>query len=329
MSVIFKVMAYGQGNLYMSRENRIIKNAVVTGPTGVLGTALVKKLSESGVETFAVCRPQSTRIGRIVKNDNVHIVECDVNDIKSLADKIGHEVDAFYHLAWQGTNNRANRFDMYLQNENVKCTLDAVESAHMMNCNVFVGAGSQAEYGCDGVLGSDTPCIPVSGYGMAKLCAGQMTRVICREYGMVHIWPRILSVYGENDGAGTLISTVINSLLEGETPELTKCEQVWDYLFSDDAAEAFMQMAEAGRDGAVYTLGSGKTKTLKDYVNIIRNIINPNAEIKFGAREYNRDQVMHLEADTSILEKDTGWFARTEFEQGIKSIISRYKYLNV
>ena len=78
-----------------------------------------------------------------------------------------------------------------------------------------------------------------------------------------------------NDAPKTLISVVIDKLLAGEKPSLTAGEQIWDYLYSDDAADAFYRMALKGKDGAVYVLGSGQTKPLKEFMKIIRASINP------------------------------------------------------
>ena len=83
--------------------------------------------------------------------------------------------------------------------------------AKTARCQVFIGAGSQAEYGrVEGVLTAQTPCFPENGYGMAKLCAGQMSRVECQTLGMAHIWTRILSVYGPHDGPATMILSLIH-----------------------------------------------------------------------------------------------------------------------
>ncbi len=61
--------------------------------------------------------------------------------------------------------------------------------------SAFIGAGSQAEYGrVEGKLNSQVPAFPENGYGMAKLCAGQMTRIQCESWES-DIWTRILSVY--------------------------------------------------------------------------------------------------------------------------------------
>ena len=73
------------------------------------------------------------------------------------------QADAFFHLAWAHTIG-AGRNDMPAQIENIRYTIDAVRTAAAMGCRVFVGTGSQAEYGrVDGVLRADTPKTPKTG----------------------------------------------------------------------------------------------------------------------------------------------------------------------
>ena len=303
-----------------------MKKAVVTGPTGVIGTALMKKLVLSGIEVYAVCRPNSKRIDTIMDHPLIHIVKCNLEELNYLASKIGESCDVFFHLAWEGTLDPRNRFDMYLQNKNVKYSLDAVEAAKSLGCSVFIGAGSQAEYGVrSGVMRPDTFPEPISGYGMAKLCAGQMTRYMCAQYGIRHVWPRILSIYGIGDGMQTFISSATMKMLLGERFAMTAGEQIWDYLYSEDAADALIAMAEKGKNGAVYVLGSGRTMKLKEYVTVIRDLIDPNLKIGFGDIPYNKDQVMHMEADISSLTEDTGWTPSTDFREGIQVLIHKIK----
>lgn len=120
-----------------------------------------------------------------------------------------------FHLAWAHTIG-AGRNDMPAQIENIRYTIDAVRTAAAMGCRVFIGTGSQAEYGrVDGVLRADTPTNPENGYGMAKLCAGQMSRTEAAALGMDHVWARILSVYGPHDGPNTMISATIQNCWPG------------------------------------------------------------------------------------------------------------------
>lgn len=298
-----------------------MKRVIITGPTGAIGTALIQHLIQKDIEVAAICRPGSRRIENIPKSDKVKIIESDLDHLLALKDSLADEYDTFYHFGWAGTFGAA-RNDMYLQNANVRSTLDAVELARCLGCRTFVGAGSQAEYGrVEGVLTPKTPTFPENGYGIAKLCAGQMSRMKCREYGIRHIWTRILSVYGPHDGMGTMVMSTIQKLLNGERPQFTPGEQKWDYLYSEDAAAMMYAVGEKGHDGQIYCLGSGKAKPLRDYIYQIRDIVSPGAELGIGDIPYAEKQVMYLCADISELTRDTGYTPEHSFEQGIKKTI--------
>lgn len=302
-----------------------MKKAIITGATGAIGMALIKLLSQKGVAVTAVLRPGSERNKDIPLLSGVTAVECDISDYKKLPQLCGSGYDCFFHLAWSGTAGAA-RNDMYLQTGNIRAAVDSVYAAAEMGCTVYVGAGSQAEYGrVSGKLRSDTPVNPENGYGMAKLCAGNMTRVICRGKNIRHIWTRILSVYGEYDGEGSMISSAILAILRGECPKFTAGEQRWDYLYSADAARALYLCAESGRDGAVYPIGSGEERQLCEYITILRDSIDRSAPIALGAVPYSPQQVMYLSADISELTRDTGFLPEVSFGEGIKNTIEHFK----
>lgn len=299
---------------------RTLKTAVVTGPTGAIGTALCQNLLDRGVTVYAVCRPGSPRTAALPEHARLHKVDCDAADYASLPGKVG-QADAFFHFAWAHTIG-AGRNDMPAQIDNIRHTIDAVRAAAALGCRVFVGAGSQAEYGrVEGVLKPDTPANPENGYGMAKLCAGLMSRAEAAALGVDHVWARVLSVYGPHDGPATMISGAIRALLMGECPPLTQGEQKWDYLYSADAAEAFVRMAQSGRNGAVYPLGSGQARPLKEYILALRDAVDPALPLGFGQVPYGPKQVMHLQADIGPLTRDTGFVPATVFEEGIRKTI--------
>ena len=300
---------------------RTIHTAVITGPTGAIGQALCSCLLREGIRVYAVCRPDSPRAAELPKTQGLIPLSCDLSNLASLPRMIPDGADAFFHLAWNHTAG-PGRNDMPAQIKNIQYTIDACRAAKELGCAVFIGAGSQAEYGRVSVpLTPETPCFPENGYGMAKLCAGQMSRAECRRLDVAHIWPRILSVYGPHDGAGSMIMTVIRKLLNGERPSLTAGEQLWDYLFSEDAARALYALARSGRDGAIYPLGSGKARPLREYVEILRDAIDPALPLGFGEIPYGPGQVMHLEADISALEADADFVQNTDFLTGITQTI--------
>lgn len=299
----------------------IMKRAIVTGATGAIGTALIRELCEAGIEVLVFVRKESARNGNIPDHPLVSRLSCSLEELKDISNPTGKTYDVFYHLAWAGAIG-PGRDDMYLQNDNVRYALDAVGAARRFGCRLFVGAGSQAEYGrAEGKLTPDTPTFPRMGYGYAKLCAGLMTREYAHQLGMEHVWVRILSVYGPNDGARTMVMSAIDQLRKGQVPEFTPAEQLWDYLYSGDAAEAFRLIGEKGADGRTYVLGSGTVRPLADYIEEIRRAAAPDGRTAIGKLPYGPNQVMYLCADISELEKDTGWRPRTSFAQGIRKIL--------
>lgn len=302
-----------------------MKRAIITGATGAIGTALVQELINTGVHVLVLCREGSDRNNRIPNHPLVTTKCCSLEHLSSIENETNEIYDVFYHFAWSGTSGNA-RNDMYLQNQNVKYALDAVAVAKRFGCHTFIGAGSQAEYGrVEGMLTADTPTFPEMGYGYGKLCAGLMTKDYAHQLGMKHIWTRILSVYGPNDGSNTLVMSVMNALAQDERPKCTKGEQQWDYLYSKDAARAFYMLGEKGIDGKTYVLGSGNVRPLATYIQDICDEMNTGIEVDFGAIPYSTKQVMYLCADISSLREDIGFEPEYSFEDGIRETISWFE----
>ena len=319
-----------------------MRRVVITGATGVVGMALINKCIELGIEAVVLVNPNSTRLGRIPSDPLVKVIKCGLEDL-AVADErsIGLTslepdgsgssgdascyADAMFHLAWGGTFGAA-RNDKALQDKNHDYALDAVRLAGRLGCSVFVGVGSQAEYGrVSGKLTADTPCNPENEYGRSKLRTSVDTRALCKELGIRHVWPRILSVYGPYDGEKTMVMSVISELLAGRKPALTAGEQQWDFLYASDATTALMLLAEKGKDGGIYPIGSGVARPLREYIEIIRDEIDPALPLGIGEVPYSDKQVMYLCADISKLCEDTGFAPSVSFREGIRRTIDHCK----
>ena len=300
-----------------------IKRAVVTGATGTIGTELIQELIVNNIEVLVLVRPQSSRNQVLLQHPKVKVNCCDQNEYDQFDVRGIEPCDVFFHLAWAGTTGE-DRNNMELQCQNIACTLKAVDLARRLGCSKFVGVGSQAEYGRSiEKLKADTPVFPETGYGYAKHCAGLMAFDKTKRLGMEFNWVRVLSVYGAQDSPGSLIKSVISALKEGNSPKLTKGDQVWDFLYGEDAAKALIRIAQGGKDGKTYVLGSGQTKTIKEYVEIIRDIVAPDVELVFGEVPYANKQIMYLCADISELSEDTGWVPQFSFVQGIQKLLKK------
>lgn len=296
------------------------RTVAITGATGTLGIALIQECVKHDMPVIAFVHRGSPNEKRIPVHPLLKKVSCSLDEMEQL-DVSDLQADIFIHLAW-GSTNRQVRNQLKPQVDNIRYALDSVELADRMGCSVYVGAGSQAEYGnTEELLNENTATYPKTAYGMAKLCTGQMTRLECKKRGIRHIWPRILSTYGPYTQDTTILNYSIRCMLKGEVPQLTKCEQIWDFLYVEDAARALLMLAEYGRDGEVYCVSSGQSKTLREYLEITRSQVAPEAKIGFGALPYGEDTVMCLRGDIAKLTRDTGFAPRISFEEGIAKTI--------
>ncbi len=315
-------------------EKEYKKKVLISGPTGAIGMALIQQLLFCGCQVTAITHRGSVRnqrfreaFGKDMEDGALQIVECDLSELSTLRDHRMSSYDWFYHLAWMGTTGMA-REDVRCQEQNIRYTLDAVELAAAVGCTRFIGVGSQAEYGIQKeVLSEKTPTCPKTGYGIAKLTAGQLSRKRCQQLGMAHIWVRVLSVYGPYDTERSVVMTVIRNLIQGCSPACTKGEQIWDFLYSEDAARALILLGEKGKDGEIYCLGSGSGRMLRYYIEEIQTIAEkicqrPMPPIHFGAIDYGEDPIRYLQADISQLTSHTGFVPKVSFAEGIERTVT-------
>lgn len=298
----------------------MMKKIIMTGATGAIGMALVMRASKRGDTVTAIVRPGSERANRIAGLEGVRIVECDISCLMSISRHlIGCEYDLFYHLAWDSSRDHYN-VNRHLSN--IKGTIDAIGLAKMAGCKCFVGAGSQAEYGrVDGKISENTPTQPETAYGICKYAAGLLGKIECERLGIRFVWPRIFSVYGPGDHDTTMIMSVARCLINHGNPKLTAGEQYWDYLYSEDAAEALELLGEKVSCIGTYCIASGKSRYLREYVEELRNAVDPTLKLEFGKKEYANNQVMNLNVSIDKLCSETNFMPSTSFYDGIRETI--------
>lgn len=302
-----------------------MQKVVITGATGMIGRTLIEYFLKKDIKILAIIKENSARKESLPTHKNLKVIECNLNNLQNLYIE-EKDYDTFFHFAWDGTFGQA-RNDLYTQNLNIRYTLDAVELAQRLGCGTFIGAGSQAEYGrVEGIISETTEKNPENGYGIAKLAAGQMSRILANKYNIKHIWTRIFSVYGPYDGEKTMVMSSIKTMIEDKKSlDYTKGEQMWDFIYSEDVAKAFYLIGEKGKGDSVYCIAQGESRRLYEYIQIIRDNIDRNIKLNLGAIPYSDKQVMNLQANIDELKNDTGFIPEYTFEKGIANTIAWYK----
>lgn len=182
-----------------------MKKIVITGATSFIGIHLIQEwLKKKGCKIYAIIRPDSPNKKRIPINKRICIIECAMENYDTLINQI-KSADFFFHLAWEGARV-PYRDDIAIQLNNYKCAIKAMESAENIGCRLFIGTGSQAEYGTTfGLVDEKYPCNPITVYGREKLHACKDLKKMSDRSGIRFIWIRIFSIYGKYVNNGELV----------------------------------------------------------------------------------------------------------------------------
>ena len=288
-----------------------MKRCIVTGATGFIGTALCRQLLEQGDEVYAIIRPMSGKREKLaaLQEENssyggrLQIHEAPLGQLESFLAGRQIRADAFFHLAWNGSGGK-DRENFDLQLSNLGYLADALRAAKACGCRSFLGAGSQAEYGVVHGIAKEGEVVPrpFMMYGAAKLSAYHMGTLLARQLGIRFLWPRIYSVYGVGENAGTLVSYLMDTLGRGVTPELSPCENMWNFLCITDCAKILAALGKSDAAEGIFHVASRDTRKLREFVEELRDIIAPGVPLAFGKRPANPERTFWLEPDIARTE---------------------------
>jgi len=289
---------------------------VVTGAAGFLGAAVARLASEAGTDVLAVTRPGADlrRLSGLSRVE--HLNAESLADPKLRVAIAARKPEWFVHAAWRGVGG-VDREAPWQVAENLRMTMESVYLAQIVGCRHWVGIGSQAEYGpAHGPTVETYLPSPNTFYGMAKLAACQASRGLCAAAGLRWTWLRLYAIYGPSDSPRWFIPHVISQLRLGAVARLTACEQLWDYLYVDDAARAVLRVLDTQTCG-LYNLGAGRPVSLRWVAEKLKAMIQSNGQLEFGSIPYKADQLMHLEADIAKLVAHSGWKPEVGMEEGL------------
>lgn len=297
---------------------------ILTGATGAIGLSLIDELRARSCEVLVLASPGSKRNSLLAKmvSSSVCWQECALADYESFTSSL--RFDAMVHMAWSGGMDRWN-IDLNLQSARQCAT--AVRLAARLGCHTFIGTGSQAECGPqNSPLSAATLCAPDTPFGAAKNLAQHLARIeAAHAPSMRYIWVRICSVYGPRDRESSMVTASLRKLLKGETPSFSSGEQVWDFLYADDAACALADMLEHGHGGQIYVLGSGNARPLRDYLAALVSPFGIDLAQCLGKVDTEPSTPRLLAADIQPLREHLGWAPRVDFEKGVAHTIAYCK----
>jgi len=291
-----------------------MKKVIITGASGFIGSALAKRLLQSGVTVYGVGR-NLDKLNALKSFGNFIPVVADFADYGRLDEIIPERnFDMFWHFAWLGTTSATYK-DSALQVQNMQITYDIIQSiAKLSNKASMSGTNYQQ---CDiNIDNDDNPFNPVA-YGIVKKAATDLFKILASQNNISCnnlIFP---NTFGELDKQESAIILFIKKLQANEPLNLISGDYPDDWLYIDDLVDGIIAAEKSTKNYTEYYIGHRKITTFKEKLLAMKKILSSNSELNFGKYpETNRVDCSKFDLDA--LYNDTGYTAKTDFAESIR-----------
>jgi len=297
-----------------------MKKVLITGATGFIGRHCVPILLKKNYEVHAVSSE-----AQVDDRSDVHWHQADLLESAQLSRLIGQVSPThLLHFAWYTVPGR-----YWTSRENLrwlKASIELLGEFALSGGQRIVMAGSCAEYDWRYGYCSEkvTPLVPTSLYGVCKHALQKVLDSFANQEGLSAAWARIFFLYGPHEHPGRFVSSLIRSLLKGESAPCMHSNQIRDFLYVEDVSEAFVALLESNVLGAV-NIASGSPIVLKDMLYRIAKQLNRENLIELQSLPVSESEPHLLVADVSRSTNELGWQPRFNLDKGLEQTIAWWK----
>ncbi len=291
---------------------------LVLGASGFIGANLLRMLLRHRDDVFGTA--SKSGCWRLEGVPAVHVVAGDLlveQNVRALLDRVRPRT-VFNCLAHGAYSFETDVGLIY--RTNVDLTARLVEELAARRVHRYVQAGSSSEYGDDasGPL-EDSALYANSHYSVSKAAASNLLHYAGRKLGFPGVNLRLYSVYGPFEDAARLVPTALLKAMGGTHTAYVDPEISRDFLYVDDACEAFIRAAAGMREehyGHSYNIGSGVKTTIGSFARQIGTTFHLAEDPQFTMPNRQWD-VPQWFASPGKADADFGWRARTTLARGL------------
>ncbi len=297
--------------------------SLVTGGTGFVGANLVRRLVADGHDVHLLLRRayRAWRIAGIEGMVHLHVVDMSQRgEVARLVETVRPEW--VFSLAAHGAYSYQTDLQEMMAT-NFVGALNLVEVALGAGAEAVVQAGSSSEYGFkDHAPSEDEAISPNSEYAVTKAAATLYFQFLAEHRSAPVTVLRLYSVYGPWEEPTRLLPTLVVRALDGRLPPLVAPGTARDYVYVDDAVEAFLAAARSGRSRqTVYNIGTGTQVSLREVVDVVCQQLAVKEVPNWGAmagRSWDTDRWV---ANPSSARADLGWLPKVSLDAGVKRLV--------
>ena len=319
---------------------------LITGGAGFIGSAVVRLAIAQGHEvvvldalTYAACLDN---LASVSDGDNYCFVKADIRD-RAMLDRVlrEHQPEAIMHLAAESHVDRSIDGPGAFIDTNITGTYTLLEAArwfwnesgkpesfrfhHVSTDEVFGSLGDVGHFT------ENTPYAPNSPYAASKAASDHLVRAWHETYGLPVVLSNCANNYGPYHFPEKLIPVIILNALAGKPlPIYGTGENIRDWLYVEDHADALLTVLTQGKSGRSYNIGGENQAT---NIQIVREIcvildhLRPGAHPYFDLVNFVADRPGHdlrYAIDPTRIRTELGWTPSVTLAQGLEKTVRWY-----
>jgi len=321
---------------------------LVTGGAGFIGSAVIRRALDLGLEivnfdklTYAANLDNLNGYSGHKSYAFVQADICDSSAVRAALDK--HQPDAIMHLAAESHVDRSIDGPGAFIETNIVGTF-----ALLQECRRYLESlrGEKKEQfrfhhvstdevygslGADGFFTEETPYRPNSPYSASKASSDFLVRAWHETFKFPVVTSNCSNNYGPFQFPEKLIPVAVIAALEGRNiPVYGKGENVRDWLYVEDHADALLTVLERGRLGETYNIGGYNEKRNIELVRLICNLMD-----EFTPKDHPHEKLIQFvedrpghdlryAIDASKIGRDLGWRPSVTVEEGMRRTVKWY-----
>jgi len=317
---------------------RLMKNFLVTGGAGFIGSHLVDRLLASDVERITVIDDFNDFYDPSIKRANIReqlddsrydIFEVDIRDRAALEEVFdGNDFACIVHLAARaGVRPSLSEPQLYAET-NINGTLNLLELARLKNIKQFVFGSSSSVYGINAKVpfSEDDPIRqPISPYAATKGAGELLCHTYSHLYGLRCICLRFFTVYGPRQRPDLAIHKFSNLISHGKPiPVFGDGTTHRDYTYIDDIIDGLMAAIVYDKTNyEVINLGESRTVELNELISLLEKELGARAIIDHQPPQPG--DVPQTFADISKARALLGYNPKTQIEAGLHRFVEWFR----